>query len=446
MKGGRGGFSSALPLVHSNVRMDRTIFALIAAGLFLLTGAQTVQAQYVTGSVSMAGVAGYQSNPYLDPMVGEWDPAVDPAFFALEPAGRLTWSSADAQATLRGWARIYPDRMDRATLPVARGTASGRYQWAERWSVGGQAGFSRYRLRAERNTWWVLPSLRWAPTNRTALSLHTGVTGRRTGLATETPARQRSAVGVVAGNAWLSDRVQAQLSLYRSGSRTATTDATYGGTGLTAAATYWIANRLTLTAHATFEQIRSEIVTESDESGPPVDIPGDGPSSTTTIEQTDRLWRAGVEVEWMAGRHLTVFARAQGMQANLSSTADATPEGHLSGGVRLRLSGTLRRPDVNAAWHGVWRTTDAGVRFRIRYRGPGRLYVTGDFNNWADPGIPLQSDGSNRHAATLDLEPGRYEYRIRVVENGEERWLDLPSDARTVDDGFGGKNGVCIVE
>ena len=69
----------------------------------------------------------------------------------------------------------------------------------------------------------------------------------------------------------------------------------------------------------------------------------------------------------------------------------------------------------------------------------------GDFNNWADPGLPLRSEGGDLHAATLWLEPGRYQYRIRVVEGDSVRWLDFPEGASTVDDGFGAQNGLLVV-
>jgi hypothetical protein len=133
------------------------------------------------------------------------------------------------------------------------------------------------------------------------------------------------------------------------------------------------------------------------------------------------------------------------MVADLQQAGTTSFDVHVGAGVRWRLGRTLAGRRATAA-RGLWHNADGGLRFHVPYDGDGQLYVTGEFNDWADPGVPLRPAESNRYAATLPLPPGRYEYRIRIVDDGTTRWLELPDDARTVNDGFGGVNGVCIVE
>jgi hypothetical protein len=81
----------------------------------------------------------------------------------------------------------------------------------------------------------------------------------------------------------------------------------------------------------------------------------------------------------------------------------------------------------------------------VQYKGNESLYLTGDFNDWDQPGIPLQRAGRNRYRAEIDMEPGIYQYKILTRQNGDLEWLDLSGQAATVDDGFGGRNGRVII-
>ena len=89
---------------------------------------------------------------------------------------------------------------------------------------------------------------------------------------------------------------------------------------------------------------------------------------------------------------------------------------------------------------------DDGLRVHIPYEGDGTPHVTGDFNGWSLPGVPLTQTDDNTWTTTLSLSPGEYAYRIRIVDGPEGRWLELPSYAQTADDAFGGTNGVCTVQ
>lgn len=403
--------------------------------------------QQLSGAFSLAGTAGYQGNPYLDPVLGEWDPDVAPAYFAFDPTVSLAYSTAALQLGMRGSIRTYPRRMEQSAIPLARVSGSGRYTLGTAWTLEGQVGRSRYRLGTARDSWWLLPAVTWRSGRHTTLTLRGGASGRRNTLTTGETTRQTSLVGMVQGSTWLTDRIRGQLSLYRSAGRTPDDADAYGGTGVTAAVTAWGTDRLTLTAHLAFEQVGYDIVMEEGTGGgPPLGGGPPGGSTTTTVALADRLWRAGGEANWTVHEGVTLFARVQGMVADLEASATTSLDGHIGAGMRWRVARTLAGSRRSPSAHEPWRNVADGLRFQVRYKGAGRLYLTGDFNGWADPGVPLRRAGRNRYTVTVPLEPGRYEYRIRIVEGDETRWLALPDAARTVSDGFGGVNGVCIVE
>ncbi len=88
--------------------------------------------------------------------------------------------------------------------------------------------------------------------------------------------------------------------------------------------------------------------------------------------------------------------------------------------------------------------TPEGVRFSLYSTKVKTVHITGDFNNWSMTADPLYDrGGTGMWTIVLPLSPGRYEYKI--VVNGDKLMPD-PSNPLTVDDGFGDKNSVFIVE
>ncbi len=86
---------------------------------------------------------------------------------------------------------------------------------------------------------------------------------------------------------------------------------------------------------------------------------------------------------------------------------------------------------------------DGHVRVHFILRAPeaGRVAVVGDFNGWDSRANPLERAG-DVWRAVIPLPRGRYEYQF-VVDG--EIWLVDPAAQGTVDDGFGGTNGVLEV-
>jgi len=66
--------------------------------------------------------------------------------------------------------------------------------------------------------------------------------------------------------------------------------------------------------------------------------------------------------------------------------------------------------------------------------------VTGDFTGWVQHGIRLRPQGNGGWRTVLTLEPGLYQYRLRI--NGE--WEDHVEATRRVSNPFGTEN--CVLE
>jgi hypothetical protein len=92
--------------------------------------------------------------------------------------------------------------------------------------------------------------------------------------------------------------------------------------------------------------------------------------------------------------------------------------------------GAIQRPDVGD-----------GVLFRIQAPAAANVTVVGSFNGWKPGVTPLAKAGDGWWEARVALAPGSYEYAY--VVDGEWR---TPTEAiATVEDGFGGRNGVLEV-
>ncbi|MFO8098992.1 MAG: glycogen-binding domain-containing protein [Salinibacter sp.] len=398
---------------------------LLGISLLGLLGASPVAAQQWSGAASLGLAGGYQTNPYLDPVAETWDPTFDSAFTSLTPQLSLTREGQRTRFDLSTRSLLYPGQDNRPQL--LQGFAQGRYRLSPSWSLGLVGGATRYRLTVSRDGWWALPSVRWTPTSNATLTLRAGLT-QRVDRSSSPAARQWSGLATLRAAYWLNDRLRGALQLYRSDGRTAaSTESGYGGTGASLSATYWPSSAFSLTAQAGAEQVQYQF-------------------SSSDVTPQDRVGRLGLSAEWDVHPSVSVFGRARALQASLAGADNTDADVHGSIGVRLQVQRTLGE-DTSASStprRAVCRPTDEGLRFRVPYDGTGTPHVTGAFSSWSLPGIPLAEVDDGVWGTTVDVSPGRYPYRIRVVEADSARWLSLPSYARTAEDDFGGTNGVCI--
>lgn len=371
---------------------------------------------------------GYQTNLYLDPVLGTWNDDVTPALAALTPRLGVSRTTSRTRLDLTVRSRLHPRRTDAPQL--TQSTLRFRYHLTPEWSLGGTGGGTRYRFttrdtdfRTVRDSWWLLPSIQWTPTSETMFTLRTGLT-QRVERSFPTTDRQTSGLASLRATHWLTDRVRGGVRLYASNGRTSLAETGFGGTGGSLSLTYWPTSAVSVRGTMGIEQLRYE-------------------DSTGTAR--DQIGRAGVEVEWMPRPTITLFGRTEGLHADLDGSGAGTSDLHVSAGLRLRVQRVLGGTSDPPPQRRVCRSTDDGLQIRVPYEGDGTLHVTGDFNGWALPGVPLSRADGDTWQTTLDLPPGRYTYRLRVVDRDEARWLDLPSYAQTAQDAFGGTNGVCTV-
>jgi hypothetical protein len=403
---------------------------LFLVGLLIGVGPGPAGAQAWSGTAALGLSGGHQTNLYLDPVLGTWNPDVQTFFLAATPQLELSRVGRRTRIDLTVRGRLNPRRDDVPQL--TQSLLRGRYRLGPDWTLGLVGGGTRYRyppfqeaVGTARDSWWVLPSLRWTPTDGTMLTLRAGPTQRFERLPTLVD-RQTSGLASLRATRWLADRVQGEAQVYYSDGRTSTAELGFGGAGGTLGATYWPTDAVSVRGTVALEQLRYQTPESSD----PV---------------RDRLGRAGLTVEWTPRSALTLFGRARALSANLGAESSRV-DVHVSAGLRLQarrvLGGTAEAPPRRR----VCRSTEAGLRLRVPYEGEGTPHVTGDFNNWSLPGVPLRPTDDGAWTTTLDLPAGRYAYRLRVVRDGTGRWLALPAYARTAEDPFGGTNGVCTVQ
>lgn len=79
-----------------------------------------------------------------------------------------------------------------------------------------------------------------------------------------------------------------------------------------------------------------------------------------------------------------------------------------------------------------------GAEIRLRVDGARSAALSGNMTGWTP--VPLTREGG-AFVAVLDLPPGRYEYRIEVVD-GAGAHVVFPEGAERTPDGFGGENAV----
>jgi 1,4-alpha-glucan branching enzyme len=86
------------------------------------------------------------------------------------------------------------------------------------------------------------------------------------------------------------------------------------------------------------------------------------------------------------------------------------------------------------------RPTARVVQFDVVDPVARHVEVTGDFTGWVEHGIRLRQQGNGGWRAALTLEPGEYQYRLRI--NG--KWGDHLEATRRVANPFGSEN--CVLE
>ena len=110
--------------------------------------------------------------------------------------------------------------------------------------------------------------------------------------------------------------------------------------------------------------------------------------------------------------------------------------------VGVRLTPRRARPIPFSATAPIVYTSEQATRGGISFEveGATRVEIAGDWNGWVSQ--RLTRDASGRWTVPPGLAPGVYRFNLRV---DGERWI-VPDGVPAVDDGFGGRVGLLIVE
>lgn len=383
-------------------------------------------AQSVTGRISGTLSGGHRSNTYLDSGLRTWFSSTDLGFLDLRSSGALAWngSRSTLQVSASGVSGLLTGDRPRAGAVHVNGS----YQLGSSWTAGPLLGVRSVEIVRERRSRWIGSFVRWHPGGGFTLDLQPAWSRQTVFDSMGGERSYEGWMGLVRARYWLSGRWRIQTTGYLSDSDRPADAAGYRGSGLEAQLRYWPSAGWRLTAEADMQQIDYR-------------FGGDEPGSSRQF-----LAEAGLELTRSVGDRAEFFARARvlGYENAESSTMMQTDQ-QFSGGMRMRLAKTLWRSNRSDR-RRVWQQGENGVRLRVRYEGSGRLYLTGSFSDWDDPGRPLERIEEGIWGLTMELPEGRYEYAIRVVGDERRDWLELPESALVVDDGFGRENGVLYIE
>ena len=87
------------------------------------------------------------------------------------------------------------------------------------------------------------------------------------------------------------------------------------------------------------------------------------------------------------------------------------------------------------------KTSAKTIPFTVRAPEAREVIVTGDFSGWKEEGIRLEKGADGAWTTTLVLEPGEYQYRLRV----DGVWRDHLEAVERVPNPYGSTNGVLRV-
>jgi len=390
--------------------------------------------------LSLDSRVGYSTNTYLNPFLGEWDPTVESGYGLTTFLGQSFWYNRENSVSMTGGLVYQPfiNKLD----AVKGGLALVDYKRriSPKFSVGVESGASYISTSFNRSQFWIQPHATWFASPFTLVRAKIGSNFRNfENFADSLDFNNRFELYALEVETWPGYQWQITGGLY---GQLNTLPAIQEGFNSRVAVSYWLRNGASVTFSAGIEQYQFDETVVTDNPGGP---PGVGPPPTTEeISTTDRIFRFGVNGSYPVNERFSVFGSVEALGFNSEAADESFGEFQASAGVRLSFQPRINRKSsrVEPAWEEV----ENSQMVSIRYSGDGRLYLVGNFNDWSKPGIPLREQSDNRYVAQLDLSTGMYEYKILRVTGSSEEWISFSDETYTVDDGFGGKNAIILIE
>lgn len=407
--------------------------------------ADSLVSQNLETIFSVESRAGYSTNTYLHPFVNEWDSSDDGTFARILPSAQLFWGSSGF--TAEGSAGyLYESIFDnRNSWNGAFGTARLRYRFAESLSAGVEASGSRMRSTFTKQNFSVLPDVTWSPSLFTRIQAKAGssyrnYSGLGQGEVEENDFSDRFELVGIELEHWPTLQWKIQGSGYGLAGENV-----LDNHSVAVSLSRLIRQKAGITLSVSINRYTNNFAVSPGSDGLPLG-PGQPGREDEMIEQTDRLLRSGITVSFpIAGNvsgsgtvgHHTFWAGNGESRSDIAATV----------GIRYSVSGSslFNRRDNRLEPEWEKRNNDTVV-VSVNFSGDGDLYLTGEFNDWERPGVALSRQNRKRLAAKIDLEPGIYEYKVILIRDEEESWVELSDDTMTVSDGFGGTNGLIFIE
>ncbi len=168
-------------------------------------------------------------------------------------------------------------------------------------------------------------------------------------------------------------------------------------------------------------------------------------SESEIITLEDRFHRTSLQLSYPIHDRFTLTGTFSGLLWFSSEDDYIEPDFQFSAGLQVPFS--IRKSRSGEVQSLQWKFPEPReATLTVRYRDDHALYITGDFINWDQPGIPLEKTGRNLYRVTLDLSQGVYDFKIVKRKNNQYKWLDLPENTTTISDGFGGRNGRVFID
>ncbi|MEX2436370.1 MAG: glycogen-binding domain-containing protein [Balneolaceae bacterium] len=385
--------------------------------------------------------SGYTSNTYLNPIIPDWDRTTDAGYVMISPLGQIGMSSGRFSSDVTAGFVYEPFFDNREAWSGGFALLGTRIRIADKLSMGLEGGASKFSSFVSRDLYWLQPVLQWSPSLFTQVRFKAGSTFRK--LSDETTGEnqdtERFDSYTVQFETWPTMKWQLRSSVF--GNLSDPTE----NLGIRLSADYRISRKFQLNFYGGIERYSYEVVTENGGGGggfPPV---GGGPGGGSTLaDEADRLIRAGTGVSYQVNQNISLSLNSDLLNYYSSATEETSLDAHLSGGIRIALFpkiGNRGKADMEVRQNG--RQT---VILNLNHDGDGELFLTGEFNGWNKPGIPLSRQKRNTYVTRLSLDPGAYEYKILKVNGSEEEWIEFSDDTYTVPDGFGDRNGLMFID
>ena len=385
------------------------------------------------------GKTGYTSNTYLNPVLSEWSRESDTGYGTITPMGNIFMSKGKFSADLTGGGAYSQFTDDRDAWSSLFLLLNANYRIADRWGLGVETGGSNYSTQFDRSIYWIQPVLSFSPSLFTRINIKAGSSFRKLNLENETELSGYEQFNnyAVEFETWPTLRWQLRLGVFGD------LDNPAESLGARASSNINLSSNWNMNLRTGIERYRFQIMTDGGGGGgfPPGGSPGDG---TMITDEADILYRASAGIKYQINSILEASVSADYLNYYSTVTEESVSDIHASLGFRVTLFNSSRH--TGGAKVELRQNATQSILLNLNYDGDGQLYILGDFNDWEKPGIPLVQQRRNRYAAQLSLDAGVYEYKILLVEGNEEKWLELSDDTFAVKDGFGGENGLLIID